>query len=140
MIIESYKAEHLHLLDLQEGQAYLSKHIGPEHATMLESDTSFTGTHDGRVIFTAGLIPVWQGRAIVWAYLGRTAGEHMLAVHRAVVKFLNMQTGMRIEASVDAEFKPGHRWVELLGFELETPRMRKFRPDGGDCAMYVRIR
>lgn len=141
MIVVKYEAEHMMLLDLQEGQQYLAHTVGPREAKALENEYSFTGmSEDGHVLIVAGLIKMWPGRYLTWAYLDRTAGRYMLAITRRVEKLLALHDGARIEATVDADFAPGHRWVQMLGFELETPRMRQYRPDGGDCAMYVRIR
>ena len=38
------------------------------------------------------------------------------------------------------DFKQGHRWAKILGFELETPTLRAYGPAGEDHAGYVRIR
>jgi hypothetical protein len=139
MIVETYRAEHMLQLDLQEGQMYLGQFLTPQHAKALEGENAFAGVHEGRVLIVAGLFDWWKNRACVWAYLDKDAGQHIVAIHRAVSRFLDLYIGVRIEASVDCDFEPGHRWAQMLGFKLETPRMVAYRPDGGDCAMYVRI-
>lgn len=140
MILETFRAEHLHALDVQESQAYLTPYVKPEHAQALEGTYAFTGMHAGRVIIVGGIAELASGRGLLWAYLDRQAGNMFVAVHRAAQRVIDSYEGARIEAAVDCEFAPGHRWIKMLGFELETARMRKYRPDGGDSAMYVRIR
>jgi len=63
-----------------------------------------------------------------------------LYVHRLVHYVLDNCPLRRVEAYVDFEFEPGHRWARMLGFKLEAPRMKCHRPDGGDSALYARIR
>lgn len=140
MIVELFKAEHMAALDLQEGGEFLGANMTPGQATVLENDYTFTGMHDGRVIVVGGLAEQWQGRALLWSYMDKDARNHMLAIHRATLRVIESYEGARIEADVDVDFAPGHRWIQMLGFELETPRMRKYRPDGGDMARYVRIK
>lgn len=140
MIVENFKAEHMFALDLQDDQQYISQYVTPEHAATLELHPAFTGMHDGRVLICAGIMELWPGRALLWSYLDMQAGKHMVAIHRAGLRLLSTYEGARIEADIDAGFKPGHRWIRMLGFELETECMRKYRPDGGACAKYVRIK
>lgn len=140
MIVVPYVADHLWELDQLEGGAFIGKCVTPADAKALEGPHAFTGLHDGKVIAVAGLADVWPGRALLWSYMGGHAGPHMVAIHKVALRMIAAYEGARIEADVDVDFKPGHRWIKMLGFELETARMRKYRPDGGDMAKYVRIR
>lgn len=141
MNVVQFKAEHLHSVDLQDGQAYLSNWITPEQAEMLEkTGWAYTGIIDDTLIVCSGIIPVWQGRAMAWAYLSKyAAGKTFLQVHKAVSRFLAACYIQRIEMTVDCDFEPGHRWARLLGFEMEAERMKAYRPDGGDCSLYARV-
>lgn len=142
MRIAEYKAEHLHAVDLQDGQSYMSNWVTPEMALSLESETwAFTAMDDdGTPLGCAGVINVWQGRGMAWAYLSKRATQDkFLFVHRAVARFLEGCYVKRIEMTVDCEFEQGHRWAELLGFQMEAERMRAYRPDGGDVALYARV-
>ena len=142
MEIVPFKAEHLRALSLQDAQAYLDGMITEADAQALEAqDIAYTGLVDGRPIVCAGIIVQWVGRAIAWAYLSREAGQHMPAIHRAVKRMFGALDIPRIEAHVTAGFEPGHRWVRMLGFKLETPEpMRKFLTTGEDAYLYARIR
>lgn len=145
-----YKAEHMAGLDLQDGQARIGPYLAKDYAEALESAKNmhtFTGVHDGRVIVIAGLIDTHKGTAVAWVLLGKGAGKHFLAIHRGARRCLDHFQNMgrlRIEIDADLDVSPEFdtipRWAKMLGFELEAPRMRKCRPDGGDCAKYARIR
>jgi hypothetical protein len=141
MRMEKYKAEHLELLDVQEGQKYLKKYLSDDMRKSLEGEYSYTALDGDEVLACAGLLEQWDNRGVVWAYLSSTiGGRRMVPLTRMVARFLDAAPFDRIEATVDADFPQGHRWVKMLGFELEAPRMRKYRPDGGDSALYARIR
>jgi ribosomal protein S18 acetylase RimI-like enzyme len=142
MNVISYTAEHLHQVDLQGAQAYLSDWVTPDMAAALENETwSFTAMQDNGVpLGCAGVLNMWQGRGIAWAYLSKYAAEEkFLQVHRAVLRFLDAFYLQRIEMTVDCEFEQGHRWAKMLGFTMEAERMRAYRPDGGDVALYARV-
>lgn len=142
MKLERFKAEHLQGLELQEAQAYFSDQLrSAEYAKSLELSGGFTGLVDGKVIACGGCAEVWQGRAVVWALISKDAGRYMVQIHRAVRGFLMASQYRRIEAWVDVGFAPGERWLEMLGFTKETPEpMQGFRPDGGACFLFSRVK
>jgi len=55
-----------------------------------------------------------------------------------LVKFLKRLDARRLETYVDVGFAPGHRWVKMLGFEVEG-YMKSFRPNGDDMVLYARV-
>lgn len=143
MNIVRFKAEHLQDLKLQKAQAYLSAEIsGIEHGQMIESSgESFTVLSGGKVLGCGGCIEVWKDRAVIWALISKDAGRSMSGIHKAVVGYLSASKYKRIEAWVDEGFEPGVRWLELLGFICETPLpMRGFRPDGGSCFLFSKVK
>lgn len=102
---------------------------------------AYTGMVDGRPIGCAGVVEMWQGRALAWALLSEDAGPHMIAVTRAIRFFLGTVPFRRVEMAVDAEFPAAIRWAEMLGFERETPEpMRAYTPDGRACYQYARVK
>lgn len=135
-----FQAEHFERLHLQPAQGYLSSWLTPEQGAILEQSHAFTALVGDTVIGCAGIIPAWRGRALAWSFLAWNIGPHFLSVHRAVARHLDESGYRRIEISVDCDFSEGHRWARLLGFEMEAERMRGYRPDGGDCALYARVR
>ena len=141
-----FRAEHLACLQLQAAQTYLTPLLKDhEYAAALElKDLTWTGKINGFVVGCAGIRPQWEGRAITWALLGQIQKSAWLSVTRKVVETMDLahQLGTkRIEANVKADFPPGRRWVELMGFELETPNgMRCFGADSSTHLLYSRVR
>lgn len=143
MRVEAYRPEHLRSLELQQAQAHFrGRADDADYARALAiPGNSFTALDGDRVIACSGCVEVWDNRAMAWALVSQDAGRHMLGVHRAVHGFLMAAKWRRVEAYVDAGFDAGMRWMDLLGFQLETPEpMRAFRPDGGDCFLFSRTK
>lgn len=140
MNVVPYKAEHLMSMHIQIGQEKYNPWITDEYARALENQYAFTAMVDGHPMLVGGLYEMWQNRALLWSFLDTNAGPHLVAIHRAVKKFLDMQPYRRIEAECDCGFKPGHRWLRMLGFKMEAKRMRAFRIDGGDSSLYARVK
>jgi hypothetical protein len=135
-----FKAEHLAAIKLQNLQAHLSDWVTLEQGRGLEEYPSYTALVDGTPIGAAGILYMWQGRAQAWAFLSDTGPANFLKGHRAVKKFLDGCYVQRLEMTVDCEFPEAHRWAKMLGFHMETERMKNYNPDGRDSAMYVRLR
>ena len=143
MIVTAFRPEHVRALELQQAQRYFAGTLsGEDYGRMLASaGQSFTALEGDRVIACSGCMEIWDNRAMAWALVSKDAGRHMLGVHRAVAGFLAGAKWRRIEASVDVGFEAGMRWMALLGFKQETPEpMRAYRPDGGDCYLFARIK
>lgn len=142
MIFEPFRPEHLEQLTLQPAQAYLRAYAAQnvDAIRVAAGHPAYTGRVGDRVVACAGIIPVWDNRAAAWAWLGDTARHHLVPITRAIVRFLDMQPCRRVEISVDRDFVQAHRWARMLGFHLEAGRMRAYRPDGGDCSLYARVR
>ena len=97
-------------------------------------------SNDGVVVAIVGVVVVHPGRALVWTMLARDAGRHMLGLTKTVKKLLQGFCNYdRVEATVRADFSPGHRWARLFGFERECT-MRRFGPDGQDYDLYARVK
>ena len=140
MTLEPFRPEHLLALKLQPAQEYLRSLYDPSNLDWVAAHPSFSGVVDGEIIGCGGILPLWDNRASAWMWLGAQARRHMLSTTRAVLRFLEVQPYRRVEISVDREFGEAHRWARMLGFQLEAGRMRAYRPDGGDCSLYARVR
>lgn len=138
MRIEPLKKAHLDHINMQEAQKYVADWMTPEIAAQLQQQLSFAAVEGDEVLGCGGVIEMWEGRAVAWAMLAGNIGNRFLLIHRAVKKFFDTVDYRRIEATVDVGFNPGVRWVEMLGFRLETERMKGFLPNGADAAMYVK--
>lgn len=134
MIVVSLEAEHLRQIRpqaAQVGEAELQRDLMPV-------GQAWAAIVDKRAVACAGLVEIWQDRAYAWALLDRGAGRHMLAITRAIRSRLAEATWRRVEMAVDAEFAPGCRFAELLGFEREC-RAAAYFPNGHDAFVYVRM-
>lgn len=139
MRVEPYKAEHLLAISLQPAQAWLTQVITPELAKALESNHAMTGLDGDDVLIVAGIADYWEGRGLLWSYVGENAHKHWKSIHKAAKKFVDMAPHDRLEASVDADHSAGHAWITRLGFAVEVPCARKYQA-GRDCTVYVKVR
>lgn len=135
MIVRQFRAT-----DLDGFDAYAPVMLTAEQANALEKSSSWTVLEGDKPVMMAGVVRLWDGRFQAWAYMGRYAGPRMRPITKAVLTYLEGLNARRVELSVAVGFAAGHRWAKLLGFELETPRMAGYAPDGADHAMYVRMR
>ena len=141
MIVVPFRAEHMLALSDREDRPFVGVDLTVQQVVELENlKLGYTGLVDGKVMACAGLHVYWPGRAEAWAYVSKEAGPHMVAITRAVKAFLKLHDDKRIEAVVDLEFADGLRWIQLLGFELEAPKMRRYAPGGRDCALYALVK
>lgn len=140
MKIVQFEPDHLKSLLLQPSQSIMQPLLqDPTYGPSLASAGPAYSLVDGDAVFaTAGLIPQWENRAHAWALISAEVGPHMYLLHKAVLRTFTLHNFKRIETAVDCNFKQGHRWMELLGFEREGC-MRKYTPDGRDCDLYARI-
>ena len=141
MDVIAFKAEHFRQIDLQESQQYLAPYMSEVQAKALEdSGWAWTAVDEHGPIGCAGIVHMWQGRGLVWAYIAsRATGSKFLGVHKAVQRFLDGCYIKRLEMTVDTGFEQGHRWAKMLGFEMEAPHMEAYRPDGGSVSLYSRV-
>jgi len=141
MDIVAFKSEHMLAMDIQDAQADARQFFNPGHLAYLEELDSFTVLFDGQPAMCIGWFEVYPTRALVWAVLARSAGRHMTALTRFVRRLVDGLPHRRVEAEVDAEFAPGHRWLEMLGFQCETPiSLRSYNAHGGDSCLYSKVK
>jgi hypothetical protein len=134
-----YKAEHLRAIQVQDALLYASEWMD-SYAEALERTFALSVLHNGAVMVCSGLVEMWPGRALLWSFFDHRAGRCMTALVRAARKVLDESQYRRIEMDVDCEFAEAHRLAALLGFKLECERRVAYRRDGGDSALYVRIK
>ena len=104
----------------------------------LETQNSWTGVVEGNPIACAGTIQQWRGRHTAWAYLGKNTAPYMVWITKQARIQLDKVTG-RIEFTVRADFPAGQKWAGMLGFEVETPCMKGYGPEGESHVGYVRF-
>lgn len=139
--IVKFIPQHWKDLDEQDATVGLRKYLTEGHISLAaESPYSYTALDGDRIIGCGGVVEYWPGRGEAWAFLSRNCKREFVQVHKAVKRFFELCPIARIEAIVDLGFPQATRWVEMLGFELEAPRMKKYTPDGHDYALYARVR
>lgn len=137
------KFEAWHMLELQ--------HTGLEHWLKgvestwkrLEDHNSFTLLQTGddpKVLACGGTIEGWPGRHQAWFYNIQATSRIMGRMTKLTAAILANVKG-RIEATVEVDFKQGHKWMKLLGFEIENPPgiLKQYGPGGEDHVSYVRF-
>lgn len=141
MIVVPFESKHLLDMQLQRAQNGSKTFITPEYAKMLEGQYAFTAmTDEGEVVAVGGVAELWENRGLAWTFIDERASQHFVALHKLVRDFLDMLPYRRIEAETSCDFTPGHRWLRMLGFEMEAERMRAFQPDGSDSALYAKVK
>lgn len=139
--IVPFRAEHLVDLSLADGHEFIGTMLTYEQAIALENaEHSYTGVIDGKPVFCAGVSEPWPKHFEAWAYMPRHTSKMMVQITRIVKRYFEFSDFVRVEAAIDCQFAAGRRWVELLGFELEAPVMRKYSPDGRDHSLYAKVK
>lgn len=141
MRIEKLKAIHVEEMRARGAITFASEWLTFERLKFLENEKyAFTLFNGDQVLATGGVMEYWPNRAEAWVFIDPHSRPHFLGLHNAVKRCLDVVPYRRIEATVDVGFPAGHRWIKLLGFQLEAERMRSFTIDGRDMALYSRIR
>lgn len=128
-------------INVQTAQQYMHALVdmNVDFTELSAAGYAWTAEVDDVILGIGGLLPQWENRALIWALVSESAGNHFPAIHKSVQRFINAAPFRRIEATVDVGFKQGCRWIELLGFEIEG-YMKAYRPDGADMLLYARVR
>lgn len=136
-----YKAEHMLAILKHPSQFAAAKHISETDAKAMEGqEYAYTFLKDGEPIATIGLSKYWEGRYEAWGLLLPNHPEAFIFIHNTVRNFLHNVKVRRIEAVVENLFTRGHRWVKLLGFELECDKLKAYGPTGTDYKLYTFIK
>ena len=77
---------------------------------------------------------------MVWAYINAALPARLWpALHRAALRGLAGAGYRRLEAATFLGWRPGERWLRLLGFECEGVA-RGYTPAGDDASLWARVR
>ncbi len=136
-----FKADDINEINPQPANISMANMLSREHWLRIEQQRfSYTMRVEGRVVACTGVFEYWPGRGEVWAILDKDCKEEFLYIHKAAKRFFEVCPVNRIEATVELGFPEGHRWMRLLGFELEAPVLKKYFPNGSDCSLYAKVR
>lgn len=136
-----FEAEHVFNMELQPAQTWLFDYLAIENLRPLENMWATTLMEDGTPILCGGPMVFWHNRALMWSFIStKVSRDKFLRVHKRVKNYLDSLPFARLEATVDVDFKAGHRWMKSLGFKMEAARMVGYDFDGRDCALYAKVR
>jgi len=125
----------------QPTMAPIGEYITHEQRKKLQHNRySYTVLSGKNVIACIGIVEHYENRGEAWAILADGCRKDFMGIHRAVLKFLKETQVKRIEAVVMKDFKEGHRWARLLGFELEAETLRCYDQLGNDYSLYARVK
>jgi hypothetical protein len=141
MIVRPWEKGDTVRVDLQEGQKYIPSLIdmNTDLSELSAIGHVFTFQEDDTILGVIGAEPMWSGRANTWTLLSKFCGKHFISIHKICAMIIDDLGYRRYEATVDIDFKAGHRWVKMLGFEPEG-YMKAYRPDGEDMILYARVK
>lgn len=143
-MLELVKLRAAHVVSVLERDttsAYLKKYFSDETLATLEADPNCFSIMKGDCPLIVGGVSIFYvGRGEAWTIMDQACKPHFLEMHKIVKRFLDRHPLRRIEATCPVEFEQGHRWLKLLGFELEAPRCRAFSLEGKDHSLYARVR
>ena len=143
MITEVVRFKREHLAILHEQKITASVGLTKEQLEWYENHPwTITLKVNGEVLLCGGIFPHWEGRGEAWAVVSENAAKHVIAVHKAALRLLDLAqcTLPRLEAVVEAGHTKAENWVQLLGFVCEAPRLVKYFPGQKDGALYARVR
>ncbi len=138
-----FRADHLYKILSEPANESLRGQFAPELCKDLESTDSMSFVYNGMVQVCGGITTYWPGRGQVWSVFSDTTKNNFVPTFRVIRRWLRLMIDTkyhRIELSVDAGFPIGRRRAEMLGFQMECARARKYLPDGADCALYALVR
>lgn len=99
----------------------------------------YAAVHENDVVCIFGAMEQWRGRWQIWSVMGENSGRWMFQLTKMGLAFVKSLEGHRIDATVEADFKAGHRWMRMLGFAPEAVLVQ-YLPDGTDVVQYVQLR
>lgn len=114
-----------------------------EMMNTLESSVCRSFEYKGKIMVCGGITNYWPGRGQVWTVFSESSKTNFVSTFRAVRDWLKEQLEInyfRIEVSIPCGFKIGQRRAEMLGFELEILRAKRYLPSGEDCSIYSMVR
>ena len=140
MIVVPFQSWHFWDIKPQASQAYVQRFATNDGIEALEKHASYTCMVDDAPVCCFGYMELYPTRASIWSYMSEDAAPHFIRLTKIAHRFIKSLPHKRLEMEVDAEFEQGHRWARMLGFTLEAECLRGYRMDGGDSAIYARVR
>ncbi len=139
--VVKFQKRHLEYYVEEETNAHLKDWIPTGKAELWAAPDAeaYTCLIDDVPMVSCGFTKYWEGRAHIWAIYSEKSAPHFVAVFRGINRFLNQIHYRRIEMDVPLNMPYtglAHRRAVLLGFTMECPYAKAYRPNGGDSALY----
>lgn len=139
--VKKFKASDVLRLKMQEEQHFELKDLPYEYYTSAQNlKHSYTIFVDDQPMACVGVSPYWKNRGEVWAIIDKEVGGLFFGIIRKMKELLSNVDMDRIEATIQKDFKQGHRLAKLMGFQLEAETMKKYGENGLDYSLYARVR
>jgi RimJ/RimL family protein N-acetyltransferase len=104
---------------------------------------SWTLTREGKILGIVGGHQIWKGVVEIWSLLSEDVLTIPIAFHKAISRILDFHEENipvhRYQATVQADFTQGQRWMEVLGFKYEG-LLKKYGVNQEDYVLFARIR
>lgn len=117
-------------------------HLSFYVAQMRVSGLSWSAEIDGRIVASAGLIPLWAGVAEAWMISGDEIDRHAIKIARTLRTKLEdimwQRSIHRAQANIHCRFARAIRLAGWLGFENEG-RMTRFGVEGDDYYRFAKV-
>src|SRR5271156_1410416 len=114
--VETFRSYHIPLLiaqGVQDAQRQGGSHGPVTYASVAKPPVLSMTVRDGEsIVLCGGILPTGPKQGVLWALLAAQAGQHMLFLHRATRRFIDIEPLRRLEASVAVGFPAGCRWLE----------------------------
>ncbi len=130
---------HIVLVEPQASQEDEKQHVMGAMADYAANSLALSCWIDDTCVGAAGLRPIWPGRSVAWALIGKHARPALPAIVRKLLFVLASYPANRIEMTVREDFLPGCRLATLLRFREEA-RLLGFYPDGTPARLFARLK
>lgn len=131
------------MFEAQPAQVLSGQDMTPEGLSRaIAAGPAFAAVKGTRILAIGGIadLPGWGSKGMIWGVLSAGIYANMTPIHRAVRRALTLAPQERIEAHILADHAEGCRWIEMLGFERETPAPMKKFWQGRDCWLYAKVK
>lgn len=115
-------------------------YLSPQFAELLNDNVGLSAWAGNHCVGAAGVIAIHKYRFLAWSFLSVNSGPFMLGITRKTKEVLDSFKDVRVEMAVNVDFKEGHRWAKLLGFQMEAPFMKCYGYLKEDQSLYSRFR
>lgn len=139
MDVRVFHLDDLNHIELQDSQTHL-RSLFPDQVALGAFSSGYTAVQNDTIMACAGVFERSGYMPILWCLISRHASGHFIAIHRVACRMLEHWKYTELFALADALFSPACRWLEMLGFRLESSEGDRYvsGPDGRNYRLYVR--